>query len=237
MYHIIICDKDSSFMEQFYRQLKQMTQNLFIECSIIQCTEAEQVKEILLESKPVDLIFLGVELEKSQGFELGKYIREYLLDFHMQIVYVSEKVEYAMQLFETVPFDFLLKPIFEEKLQSTIERFLKVRQKEIRLFQFKKGKAIKVISYDKIMYFQSASPKLLVCTMNGTTEFYGKLDDIEEQLPEYFIRIHKSYIVNTCFVIGTCYNSVTLSDKQSLPISRSCKMHIQDYLTKYVKEK
>lgn len=125
MYHIIICDRDSFFVEQFYSKLKQVTQNLFIECSIIQCKEAEQVKEILLD-EPVNLLFLGVELEKSQGFELGKYIREYLLDFHMQIVYVSEKVEYAMQLFETMPFDFLLKSVFEEKLQSTMERFLKV---------------------------------------------------------------------------------------------------------------
>ncbi|MBD5089075.1 MAG: response regulator transcription factor [Clostridiales bacterium] len=237
MYHIIICHKDLSFKKELSGLLQQMTQHLFMDCCITQCEETEQVKEIFTKKESVDLLFLGLELEDSLGFELGKYIREKLYDFDTPIVYISEKPEYAIELIDTMPFSFLSKPVSMEKLKSIMERFLKMQKKTKEFFRFKKGKTIKVISYDKIMYFQSVSPRLLVYTINGTTEFYGKLDDIEEQLSEHFIRIHKSYIVNTQFVIGTCYNSVTLLDKQKLPISRSCKMHIQDYLTKYLKER
>lgn len=232
MYQIVICDKDFSFREEFYCQLEQVTRNLFMECSIIQCKEAKKVEEIFRNRKPIDLLFLGIPLGKSSGFELGKYIREELCNFHTQIVYVSQKTEYTLQLFETMPFDFLLQPISEEKLQNTMKRFLK-KQEQVGMESFlgyKEGKTTGMIPYNEILYFQSASPKIIVYTLNGTKEFYSKLSDIEKQLPEYFVRIHKSYIVNTHFVRKYCYNSVSLSDKLSLPISRSCKKQARDYL-------
>lgn len=229
MYQIVICDKNNVFRKMLYQQLEKVTKKLCIECCIIQCEKAEQVKDMFRKKEQVDLLFLGIELEKSLGFELGKYIREKLHNYNTQIVYVSEKPEYAMQLFETMAFDFLLKPVSEEKLQSIMERFLNMQKKTEDIFQFKNGNRQTTISSDKIMYFQSVSPRLLLCTTNETAEFYGKLDDIEEQLPEYFIRIHKSYIVNTHYVKKSCYNGVTLLDEQKLPISRSYKEMVKKY--------
>lgn len=232
MYQIIICDKDNVFRKKLCHQLEKVIKKLcYIECCIIQCEKAEQVKDMFRKKEQVDLLFLGIELEKGLGFELGKYIREKLHNYHTQIVYVSEKPEYAMELFETMAFDFLLKPVSVEKLQNTMERFLNMQKKTEDIFQFKNGNRQTTISYDKIMYFQSVSPRLLLCTTNETAEFYGKLDDIEEQLPEYFIRIHKSYIVNTHYVKKSCYNGVTLLDEQKLPISRSYKERIRKYFT------
>lgn len=233
MYHIIICDKDLSFREEFHDLLEQVTQNLFMECCITQCKETEQVKEIL-KKKPVDLLFLGIELEKGLGFEFGKHLRENLCNFDTQIVYVSEKTEYAMELFETTPLGFLLKPISEENLQSLMERFLKKQKARNAVFCFKDGKIAGTLLYNEIFYFQSTLRKIAIFTADNAKEFYGKLDDIEKQLPEYFVRIHKSYIVNTRFVMKYRYDSVSLSNGQSLPISRSYKEQAQANLKKYV---
>ncbi|MCI8408856.1 MAG: response regulator transcription factor [Lachnospiraceae bacterium] len=231
MYQIVICDKDNVFRENFYQQLEKVTKKFCMECCIIQCEKAEQVKDMFRKMEQMDLLFLGIELEKSLGFELGKYIREKLYDFDTPIVYVSEKPEHAMKLFETMAFDFLLKPVSEEKLQSMMERFLTMNKKAEYFFQFSQGKIQEAVHYNKIIYFQSASPKLLVYTKDGTNDFYGKLDDVERQLPENFVRIHKSYIVNTYYVKKSCYNGVTLLDEQKLPISRSYKERVRKFFT------
>lgn len=230
MYHIVICDNDLSFRKELYKRIEQMTGNLYIDCCITQCGQAEQVKEIFMQKEPVDLFFLGIELENSLGFELGKYMREELYDFDTPIVYVSERPEYVIELIDTMPFGFLSKPILEKNLRNILERFVKKREGKESIFYFQEGKIVRKIPYNKILYFQSESPKLLVFTMNGTKEFYGKLDDIEEKMPEYFIRIHKSYIVNIRFVIEIRYNSVTLLDKQKLSISRFYKERVRECL-------
>ena len=65
MYQIIICDKDNVFREKFYRQIEKVTKKLCIECCIIQCEKAEQVKDMFRKKEQVDLLFLGIELEKK----------------------------------------------------------------------------------------------------------------------------------------------------------------------------
>lgn len=237
MYRMIICDKDFHFRDEFYGLLEQVAQNLFMECCIIPCKEAEQVEEILKNREQVDLLFLDIESGKKPGFELGKYIRENLSNFHTQIVYVSQEPRYVMQLFETMPFDFLLKPISERKLQSTMKRFLKKEEEGTEsFFCYKEGRTAGMLPYNKILYFQSVAHNIVVYTVNGTKTFYGKLDNIEKQLSGVFLRIHKSYIINTHFVCKCFHDSVILRGDQKIPISRSYKKQAREHLTKYVRK-
>lgn len=112
--------------------------------------------------------------------------------------------------------------------------FSKKQKTRNDVFCFKDGKITATLPYDEILYFQSTLRKIVIFTVNDTKEFYKKLDDIEEQLPDYFVRIHKSYIIYTHFVTKYRCDSISLSNEQSLPISRSYKEHDQAYLKKYV---
>lgn len=56
IYHIVICDKNLSFREEFYNLFEQMTHNLFMECCITQCKETKQIVEIL-KTKSMNLLF------------------------------------------------------------------------------------------------------------------------------------------------------------------------------------
>lgn len=81
MYQIVICDDDQQFREEFSRMITQVMQELSLECQVVQCKEAERVEKMFTEKKRIDLLFLDIELGKSLGMELGKYIREHLYDF------------------------------------------------------------------------------------------------------------------------------------------------------------
>ena len=54
----------------------------------------------------IDILFLDIELFQLSGVEVGDYIRNRLGDRKMQIIYVSGKPSYALQLFKNQPMDF-----------------------------------------------------------------------------------------------------------------------------------
>ena len=64
-------------------------------------TSAEQCLKYIREKNVVDLLFLDIELGGMSGIELAEIIRNELRNDYMQIVYVSSKQSYAMELFES----------------------------------------------------------------------------------------------------------------------------------------
>ena len=86
------------------------------------------------------------------------------------------------------------------------------------------------------MYFRSMAHKIVAYGKEKSREFYGKLGEIEEQLPAYFIRIHKSYLVNTRFIESYRPDKVILNNGEELAISRSYKEQVRAFVSKRLEE-
>ena len=100
MFQIAICDDDKIFCEYFRECLEAVIKKMNIECNISIWYSGAQLQEHLINKNRVDLIFLDIVLVESNGVSIGKFIRENLLDYQVQIVYISNESGYAMQLFE-----------------------------------------------------------------------------------------------------------------------------------------
>lgn len=233
---IAICDDDERFCEYFRDCLEAVNKKLNIECNVSVWHKGSELTEQLINKNRVDLLFLDIELEESNGVNIGKFIREKLLDFEIQLVYVSHEQGYAMQLFETEPMDFLVKPVDEERIEKILQRFLKRRTGTGKVFTFKEEHGAARIPYDSICYFQSMNHKVVIHTMEGQKEFYGKLADVENAAPDYFVRIHKSYLVNESFISRFHYDKVILRNDQKLAISRSYRNAVQERIRQGMEE-
>lgn len=236
MFQMAICDDDKMFSENFKNCLEIIVKKLNIECNILIWHKGSELIKYLTQRNKVDLLFLDIELMESNGINLGKFIREELLDFQMQLVYISYEQRYAMQLFETEPMDFLVKPIETEQLEKVLQRFLKKQMGVGKIFTFKEEHGKAWIPYASICYFQSMNHKVVVHTIEGQKEFYGKLADIENITPDYFVRIHKSYLVNECFISRFHYDKVILRNNQKLTISKSYRSVIRNRIGQQVEE-
>ena len=67
-------------------------------------------------------LLLDIELIKQNGVEVGKHLRDALGDYKIQIIYFFSKTNYAMELFQVQPLDFLVKPLKEGQLRETFEK-------------------------------------------------------------------------------------------------------------------
>ena len=157
----------------------------------------------------------------KDGVMVGKYIREVLEEENIFLVYISSKENYALQLFQNRPFDFLVKPIEQMKIYHVLDNIYRISGKNSAGFKFQVQNSTYRILYKDILYFQSAGRKINIVMKKEVRTFYGKLNEIEEKIPEnLFLRIHKSYLVNKSYVKEFTYEWVKMLNGDILNISK-----------------
>lgn len=146
----------------------------------------------------------------------------------MFLVYISSKKEYALELFQNQPFDFLVKPIKKEKLCHVMDKIINIIGKNECNFIYKNQGNTYHVVYKDILYFQSNGRKINIVMENEIQSFYGKLSDIEKECPEsLFLRIHKSYLINMYYVKEITYKWIKMINGDVLDISRSNRVAIR----------
>ena len=221
MLRIGICDDEELITKRLMRILYSLEKNQSENYDIEVYTDSVKLSEKLSAGKRYDLIFLDIELPKINGIEVGKYIREKLNNEIVQIAYISAKTEYAMELFDYRPINFLQKPLDKEKVLKVIDKYMILREQDNYIFSYKKNREFFDIPMSEIMYFESSYRKVKVYMRNGEDEFYDSLDKVYKKLKaKNFLFIHKSIIVNYNFIRKMAYEEVTLFDGTVLPISQ-----------------
>lgn len=81
------------------------------------------------------------------------------------------------------------------------------------------------LPYDQIYFFEAREKKIYVCIGKEEYGFYSSIDKLSEELPDYFMRCHRGFIVNTKKIrkIVLSQNIIYLSDGFDVPLSRSYK--------------
>jgi len=177
-----------------------------------------------------DLIFLDIEMSQLSGVQVGAAIRDIYQDELTQIVYISGKSEYALELFDSNPLNFLVKPISYNDIEKIFERFLRITGKWSDVFTYKYGHDTYKMKLKDIMYLESSGKKIIIHATGQKDEYYGSLEAAyESQLKKYgFLFIHKSYVVNYDHVAAFEYDRLTLSDKTTLPIGQARRKEIRN---------
>lgn len=226
-YRIAVCDDESIICKTIFDMIKQYSEKIGISCETDCFTSGEELC-LEMKSSQYDLIFLDIELPEMNGVAVGKYIREILNNETVQITYISSKQQYAMELFEIRPLNFLIKPITSDKIQAIIDKFLKLHSVDTQVFKFKVRQEYIKLPLSEIIYFSSSGRKINVFSSVKSYEFYGSLDDIYMEIKvDNFLYIHKSFIVNYRYVRQYEYEQVTLIDGTILPISQSRRKYIR----------
>lgn len=222
---IIVCDKVKEEL------IKYSVQNdldykidLFYNCESI-ISEFESGNDF-------DIIFLDIEFDSMMnGIQFGDYLRNKLLNAEVAIIFISSIEEYAKQLFQIHPFDFIIKPITFEKINKCMDSYYKTNFLRNKYFRFMKNKSEHDIAVNQIKYLQSNGKKIIIHTRNEDIEFYGQLSNqIKKKCFEKFIVIHKSYLVNPLYIDRFGYDYVILKENIKLPISRSYQEIVRERL-------
>lgn len=91
---------------------------------------------------------------------------------------------------------------------------------------FKKGSSKHKLFLKDIQYIESLRNHILVATLEKKHDFYGSITNLESVLKDQpFLRIHRSFIVNTNYIESFNTTNVTI-DGHDFPIGRKYKENV-----------
>lgn len=225
---IAICDDDAAFCGSLENMLQKYFAASEINADIHIFTSGESFLSAF-HKVHFDLIFLDIELTGLDGIGVGQLIRRVAQD--VQIVYVSAKSEYAMQLFQNRPFDFLVKPITEPKICTVLNEYFHVFSTQARYFSCVVERRKMQIAVSEILYFESLRNRLRVVTGEREMMVYTKLSDVlAEQFAREFLRIHQSFLVNLRHIVRFQFTEISLTNGAVLPVSRTYRNEVRSQL-------
>ncbi len=214
---ICICDDEKKMRNALRNAVETELQLNGVSCALKEFSSGEALLCSLETSEP-DILFLDIEMKGLNGMETAHRLRERCR--RTVIIFVTAYPDYVFQGYEVHAFHYILKPYREEKIREVLRLALEETERlEDRYFLIEqKSRSLKIPLKD-IVYFRSDRKKVSAVTNGRTYEFYGKLADIESELPEYFIRIHNRYLVNLRHVTDLDASSCICGGEE-LPVSR-----------------
>ncbi|NLD19411.1 MAG: response regulator transcription factor [Clostridiales bacterium] len=195
--------------------------------------------EALLADRDFDrleLLFLDIEMKGMSGMDTAKALRKN--GSKAMIIFVTAYPDFVFQGYEVHAFHYILKPYEEKKIIQVLEQGLEKLTSDDRQFYIIKQKSgVYRIPFDNITAFCSDRRIIKVLTVdtpnditsineNDGIHFYGKLAEVEQELPGYFIRIHNRWLVNLNFVTAVEKDTCICSE-MSLPVSRTYKQALE----------
>lgn len=181
--------------------------------------------KLALAENPVDILFLDLNLNGENGFELLQ--GAVAGSFHTIVVSANE--DQALRAFEYGVLDFVPKPVSEERLEKAINRVKDANYsgKHAKYLPIRKPKGIALIPLEEVSYFRGDGNYVEIRLKKGGSEYHRQtLDSLSKVLPLQFSRIHRSYIVDKREVKrvishgGGMYD-VELESGANLPLSRT----------------
>ena len=231
MLRIAICDDDKELCIQLKSMLNEISENTGEIFEVSAFCSGERLCDLLMRGNRFNLIFLDIELCEINGVEVGKKIREEFNDEITQIVYISSKESYAMELFDIRPLNFLVKPLKIEKIESVLKTAMKVLGSSNQYFEYKVSNVSFNVLISDILYFESSGRKVMVVLKDDVNEYYGKLSEVEGKIKNSdFFFIHKSYLINYNHVIEYTYEYVKMSNNEILGISQNNRKAVREKL-------
>lgn len=231
MYNVVLCDDDKRIaaqMEYFFH-----ASTSFIKFQVV--STGERLLELVREGQEFDIFVIGNMLKKNNGIMIAKELRG--LGIRSDIIFISGIDCFFYDAFEVEAFRFIKKPldwnVFKDSIQQVIERI----NKNNKYFFYKKENIIHKIAIDDILYFESSRRMIDVVTVHGTYTYYDRLDLVEAYISQKncgFMRIHKSYLVNSYHITKYEYSKLHLSNGSFLPISENKRIQIRQIFLNYI---
>lgn len=190
-----------------------------------------------LKNNHVDIVFSDIQMPDLTGLDLHDKLEKNITC----IVYTTSYTEYALEAFDLGAADYIIKPIDEQRLDSCILRvkdYLDLRYKSDLFDLSNSGDSIKIkqshetisIKPHEIIYLEALKDYTKIITLSKSFVTRQLLKDILDELgSEHFIRIHKSFAVQSKYIQSVGTNKIRLINSINLPIGRAYKQNLRNF--------
>ena len=167
--------------------------------------EAASVKEALALAGHLDydIVFCDISMPELTGIDAARELQAW--PNRPLVVFVTAHQDYAVQAFSVDAFDYLLKPVSEERLAQTVDRLRSALRKQpertigpdlAKVAVTRRGEAL-LLDHDQVYYALAEGDYTRIFTHDDRYLSTQSMRELEDVLPaSRFFRIHRSSLVN-----------------------------------------
>ncbi len=226
-YKCIIVDDEPLARELIASHLKN-----FDSFELVDSFENALKAHAFLETNTVDLLFLDIEMPLLKGNDFLKKLKN-----PPKVIFTTAYRDYALEGYELNVIDYLLKPITFDRFFVSIEKFKQLQPPkkeektapENHLFVSSGSKNIKIV-FDDILYIESLKDYITIHLENQKSHHVKQyISNFEKLLDANFLRIHRSFIIQTKKLTAYSKNEVEINTIE-IPIGSSYKENWLNFL-------
>lgn len=233
-YKVLIIDDESRTRSLLYNIMSRMNMDL----NIHQDGESVVSGVKAIEAINPDIVLLDIQLPDGTGFD----ILDQLGDRDFQVIFVTAHEEFAIRAIKSSALDYILKPVDHLELKKALEKAIQLLesdtdqndkydalvnniQNDQKKIVLRTSESLFIIDVDSIMRCKSENNYTTFYLDDGRKIVTSKtMKDHEEALSyPYFMRCHRSHIINLNFVDRFDKNDggqIVMKDDAEVPLSR-----------------
>ncbi len=197
----------------------------------------------LITKKPVDLIFLDIQMPEITGIEFLKELQP-----TQKVIFTTAYSEYAVDAFNLEAVDYLLKPIEFSRFLKSINKVFRLTsntKEEVLVstntksdtsdsfLYLKVEKTMQKVFLKDIYYIESLRNYIKIKTSDREIMALKSISSIESLLPtKKFLRVHRSFIIAIDYINSFSPSEINIKGTK-IPIGRNYKDMVKKVLGYY----
>ena len=163
----------------------------------------------LIESERPDVVFLDIQMPELDGFGVLEALDR---EIETRVIFVTAHDEHALKAFDVHALDYLLKPVDPDRFSEALERAMDAKgvradprtvltelpssRRKLDRFLVRLRSGMSLVPAEDVDWIGAAGNYVELHVQGSVHLIRGTLQELEERLPERFIRVHRSAIVN-----------------------------------------
>ena len=248
VYKTLVIDDEPPARQRLLKLLENFTDTF----EVIGVAENGWIAKEKIEALKPDLIFLDIEMPELTGVEVLES-----LTYIPIVIFSTAYDQYSLKAFETNSIDYLLKPVRLERLQQSVNKLKlfsktlpnqniaallkelasKKEDQQMTSITVKKNDKLIFIKLEDVSHFSADDRYVSVHSKSGLFLTDEPLSQLEQKLPNHFLRVHRAVILNKNYVseVQKYFNSryvFTLQNnvKTNVTSGRSYTQQIKEWM-------
>lgn len=229
-----ICDDNELYLDYLYTKVTDWyANNENVEVDRLTPNQLMIKTKTSGDTFPYDVLITDIEMGNLNGIQIAKEINE--IQPACIIIFISNYINYAMDVYDTKHIYFILKTEAEVRLPKALDKAYSIyRDNQSSRLSIEYQGVVSVILMSDILYVEALGRYLHIHSNKHSFKCIRTLKSIIPELNDTFIRCHKSYIVNLNYVASINRKSCTLTNGMVIGISCTYYKNFNEAYIQYV---